>query len=152
VSYAYVEMMVRGVLGVTPDAPNSAVSTTCRLPENMTWAAAKQIPLGRFVLSVRQETAAAAAATTSAAASIATTTVVYSNWTGHGRAPTLHWRAGIAGRHSHLEVGGKAKAAEVSLQEGDERLPVSWVDVALEEGEAVQVSSQAAPRALHTRR
>jgi hypothetical protein len=47
-------------------------------------------------------------------------------------APTLIWRAGMAGRHAHLMVNGDAVVATVTLQENDPNLTL---------GQSVRVSS-----------
>ena len=74
---------------------------------------------------------------------VATSTMTYSDWKGRiaGAPPTLHWRAGLAGRYRELWVDGKPVPASVSLQEGDSRLPVSWVNVTLAKGDTVRVTS-----------
>lgn len=127
VSYAFVDLCVTGVLGMEPDAPSNAFATTLRLPSTVDWASAGGIPLGNFTLSVVQSRTNGTAVS------------VY-DWGGEAPAPTLTWRAGVAGRHAHLMVNGDAVAATVTLQENDPNLPVSWVSVNLTVGQSVRVS------------
>lgn len=127
VSYAFVDLCVTGVLGVEPDAPSNAFATTLRLPSAVDWASAGGIPLGNFTLSVVQSR------------TNGTTVNVY-GWRGGAEPPTLTWRAGVAGRHTHLMVNVDVVAATVTLQENDPNLPVSWVSVSLAVGQSVRVS------------
>lgn len=127
VSYAFVDLCVTGILGIKPDAPGQSVSTTLRLPSDLSWAQANHITIGHYVLSMSHQAGVGS-------------TLEYLSWTGGSDSGSqLLWRAGIAGKFAQLWVDGVPAPAVMEFQEGDSRLPVSWVNVTLVPGQSLSV-------------
>ena len=138
VSFAYVDVMVSGVLGVAPDALADRVITTHRLPTNMTWANASSIAIGAHSIVIahtRDESGR-----------------LWSSFS-HERVEMpwasdadLVWTArfavdGGSAANATLWVNGMATAATVEHQAGDPRLVLLAVNVTVPRGESSIVAT-----------
>lgn len=121
VSYAVIEGIVSGVMGLSPGAINGDydVSTTSRLPTEHDNATLTGVSIRQNQLDVTQT---------------GTSTTMLKNVSG----PTLRWRAEFSGTLAQLKVDGKTFSAQHSTT--PERLAISWRDVTVPPGAAVAVS------------
>ena len=145
VSFAYVDVMVSGILGVAPDALGYAVTTTHRLPSSVTWANATQIAVGPHTIAVAHAAGQSAPGVT--IPSLATTFA--SDAQGATSLQDLRWTArfavgDVAPAKPTLWVDGTPTPAVVEHQAGDARLVLLAVNVTVPVGARIVVSTASA--------
>jgi hypothetical protein len=121
VSYAVIEAIVGGVMGLSPGPIGGAydVSTISRPPADHDQATLTGVSIRQNQLDVTQT---------------GTSTTRLENASG----PALRWRAEFPGTLAHLKVDGKTVSAKHSTKEGG--IAISWTDVTVPPGAAVVVS------------
>lgn len=117
VAFTLVSQTVNGLLGVAPDAPNGAVTTTSHLPAGVDWLEVASIPLGESTFTLRHDGLTKSALTNTGA-------------------DPLTWIAQFPGAHSTLVVNGATQPAETTVIDGR---TVSYVEVAVAPGAAATV-------------
>lgn len=121
VSYAVIEAIVSGVMGLSPGPIGGAydVSTISRLPADHDQATLAGVAIRQNQLDVTQR---------------GVSKTLLKNVLG----PELRWRAEFPGTLPHLKVDGKTVSAEHSTTE--ESTAISWTDVTVPRGATVVVS------------
>ncbi|MET4613587.1 hypothetical protein ABIC28_004591 [Rhodococcus sp. PvR044] len=121
VAFTLVSQTVNGLLGVRPDAPNSAVTTTSHLPADIGWLEVASIPLGKSTFTLRHDALTKSALTNT------------------GATP-LSWTAQFPGAHSALTVNGATQKAETEVVDGS-TVSYATVTVAPDATTTVEVSA-----------
>jgi len=100
VSFTLVSQTIEGLMGIAPDAPNHALATVSRLPADIGWLQAADVPIGSDRVTVRHDGPTGSTLTNQSAT------------TGYD------WEARFVGRHRHLRVNGKLTAAKTKVVDG----------------------------------
>ncbi|MER5928845.1 hypothetical protein [Streptomyces sp. NPDC002054] len=100
VSFTLLGQTVRGLMGVTPDAPARTLTTQSRLPSGMDWLKIDDLRVGDSGFSLRHD-----GATRSTLANTA------------GSA-TYSWEARFPGRHNRITVNGVPRPARTKVVDG----------------------------------
>ncbi|MFG2818455.1 hypothetical protein ACGFX4_03410 [Kitasatospora sp. NPDC048365] len=100
VSFTLVGQTVAGLLGLTPDAPNRALTTVSRLPAGMGWLQVADIPVGGDTVTLRQDGATG-------------TTLTNNSATG-----AYTWEARFPGAHATVTVDGVVRPAVAGSDHG----------------------------------
>ncbi|QNI38190.1 hypothetical protein [Edaphobacter albus] len=122
VSYAVIEAIVSGVMGVIPGTPSERfdLSTFSRLPENTDSATLTSLSIKKNQIDVTHK---------------GTSSTSLKNNSG----PLLRWRAQFPGNLAYLKVDGKRSPAHHTIT--SEGLPISWTDIAVAPGATILVES-----------
>jgi hypothetical protein len=120
VSYSEIAAITTGVMGVSVvPGVERAIETLPGLTAKTAWAELRNLPIGRNLVAIRHG---------------GTRKSTFTNLTG----PALIWRAAFPGTYRELLVNGKQMEAHTEKSFGKE---VSWVQVPVGAGDAVQVSA-----------
>ena len=166
VSFTFVENCVAGLLGLAPDAGAHALRTRHRLPQEMGWAAADNIPVGGHTVAVRHERGLLGAMRTIVEHKAYTAPGPTSGPNGgdwgydHADArapappvppspspaapdvaPPLRLTVQLAGRHAAVTVNNKRVRTRVVYQEDDTRLPLTEVNATVPLGKSLVVAA-----------
>ncbi len=125
VSFAVIGALTRGLMGIEPDARDGSVATLPRLPDDLTRAEMRNVPVLKTVVSVVHE---------------GTERTRLRNG---GPAPLI-WKASFRGRRDFLIVDGRREACAVERgEDGGER---SYVRLAVAPGRTIEAAAGEARR------
>ena len=100
VSFTLVSQTIEGLMGIAPDAPNHALSTVSRLPSDIGWLEAADVPVGSDRVTVRHDGATG------------------STLTNRSATTSFDWEARFVGRHRLLRVDGTLTKARTKVVDG----------------------------------
>lgn len=115
VSYLAVRNTICGLMGVSPDAPNSRVITLSRLVNDVPWAEVDHIPVGVNDLKLRHDGQ-------------------YKTTLTNNSGPSINWEIQFYGNYPNLIVDGTTLATRQKMVNGTE---VSYVEVSVRRGATV---------------
>ncbi|MEU7576128.1 hypothetical protein AB0B50_00755 [Streptomyces sp. NPDC041068] len=116
VSYTLLGQTVEGLMGVEPDAPATSLSTRSRMPSGMEWLRIEDLRIGGNTFTLRHDGARRSTLTNDAGPDRYT------------------WEARFPGKHSTIEVDGKARPAKTKEVNGK---TYSYVKVPVAPGRTV---------------
>ncbi|MGP3980449.1 hypothetical protein [Streptomyces sp. KR80] len=117
VSFTLLGQTVEGLMGVAPDAPNTALVTQSRLPSGMSWLRIDDLSIGGNTFSLRHDGATKSTLT-------------------NGSGPDYTWEARFPGEHSSVTVDGIARPAETKVVDG---VTYTYATVSVARGRTVTV-------------
>lgn len=100
VSFTLVSQTIEGLMGIAPDAPRHALATVSRLPSDIGWLEAADVPIGSDRVTVRHDGATG------------------STLTNRSSNCAYEWEARFVGQHRHLRVNGKVTKAATKVVDG----------------------------------
>lgn len=100
VSFTLVSQTIEGLMGIAPDAPRHALSTLSRLPADIGWLEAADVPIGADRVTVRHDGSTG------------------STLTNKSSRERYTWEARFVGSHRHLRVDGKVTKAKTKVVDG----------------------------------
>jgi len=100
VSFTLVSQTVEGLMGVAPDAPNHALATVSRLPQDIGWLQVADIPIGADRVTVRHDG------------------LTGSTLTNQSTTTGYDWEARFVGQHRLLSVNGAPTTGKTKVVDG----------------------------------
>ena len=100
VSFTLVSQTIEGLMGIAPDAPHHALATVSRLPSDIGWLQAADVPVGADRVTVRHDGATGSTLTNQS------TTTAYD------------WEARFVGQHPLLRVDGVPTPGRTKIVDG----------------------------------
>jgi hypothetical protein len=118
VSFTLVSQTIEGLMGIAPDASNHALATVSRLPTDIGWLEAADVPIGSDRVTVRHDGRTGSTLTNRSAR------------TGYD------WEARFVGPHRLLRVNGKLTLAKTKVIDG---VTYTYAKVRVKPGKAATV-------------